>query len=64
MIKESTSGHFYSGSLIDVQPLYNMNAMRSGGRNFEKIYAREVMLETIKELEETVNHFKKELGIK
>lgn len=63
MIKTNETGHMYSGSLIDVQPLYNMNAMRTGGRDYEREYARKVMVETIKELKDTVEHFEKQLSL-
>lgn len=65
MIDRSKDGRLSAGfELIDIMPLYQMDSIRAEASTvYEREYAKQVMIESIKSLKETVKHFDKQLSL-
>lgn len=65
MIKQKPDGRFVDADLVDVMPLHYLNAMRQRQDISEEAsaYIKSEIIKAIADLQETIDHFKKSLGL-
>lgn len=65
MIKQAKDGRYFDGDLVDVMPLHYLNAMRKQSNISAEAgaYYRSEMIKSITDLQETIDHFKRDLGL-